>query len=75
MYENIFYFRMYITNMEESDIKERVVRLMFYILLSFIVVRYFLNLNLTDTEYVKIVLATSVCFMFVNTYYPVIVRP
>lgn len=51
----------------------RIVRILIFALLSFVLVRYALGVDLTDTEQIKIVLATSVCFMIVNTYYPVII--
>ncbi len=56
----------------DADIKERVVRLMMFIILSYVIVRYALGLNLSDMDQTKIVLGSSICFMFVNTMYPVI---
>jgi hypothetical protein len=51
----------------------RIVRILIFVLLSFVLVRYALGIDLTDTEQIKIVLATSICFMAVNTFYPVII--
>jgi hypothetical protein len=55
------------------DIKERIVRLLIFIIINYIIVRYALGLNLSDIDQTKIVLGSSVCFMFVNTMYPVVV--
>jgi len=57
----------------DTSIKERIVRLLMFIILSFLVLRYALGLCLTDIDQIKIVIGLSVCFMFVNTFYPVVV--
>ena len=58
---------------EDSDIKEKVVRLLLFIILSYVILRYGLGLNLSDIDQTKIVAGLSVCFMFVNTYYPTVI--
>ena len=58
---------------KDSNIKERIVRMMIFIILSFIMLRYILGLNLSDIDQTKIVLGITVCFMFVNTYYPTVI--
>lgn len=59
------------TDMEiENDITERIVRVLLFMIFSFVLVRYALGLSLSDMDQTKIVLASTVCFMFVNTYYP-----
>ena len=57
----------------ESDIKERIVRMMIFIILSFIMLRYIIDIELNDIDQTKIVLGITICFMFVNTYYPSII--
>lgn len=59
--------------MSRTDIKERFVRVLIFIILSFIIIRCLLGLDLSDFNQIKIVLGMTVCFMFVNTYYPNIV--
>lgn len=56
----------------ESDIKERIVRMMIFVILSFVMLRYVLGLDLSDIDQTKIVLGATICFMFVNTYYPIV---
>lgn len=51
----------------------RLIRLLIFVLIIFVLVRYVLEINLTDIEQIKIVLAAGLCFMFVNTYYPIII--
>jgi hypothetical protein len=58
--------------MYHDDFKERIARVMIFIVLSFIIIRYLLGIELSDIDQTKIVLGLSVVFMFVNTYYPVV---
>lgn len=60
-------------DINQSNIKEKIVRLLLFITLSYVMLRYCLGLNLSDIDQTKIVAATSVCFMFVSTYYPEVV--
>jgi hypothetical protein len=55
------------------DIKERIIRILIFIILSFIMLRYLIGVDLNDIDQVKIVIGVSICFMFVNTYYPTII--
>jgi hypothetical protein len=59
--------------MNNNDIKERIIRILIFIIGSFIILRYLLGLTLSDIDQIKIVFGISVCFMFVNTYYPVVI--
>jgi hypothetical protein len=62
-------------NIITNDVySNRLARLLIFMLLNFVLVRYALAVNLTDIEQIKIVLASSICFMFVTTYYPVLGR-
>ena len=58
---------------QSNIIIDRIVRLLIFIILNFIIIRYLLALNLSDTDQIKIVLASTVCFMFVTMYYPLVV--
>jgi hypothetical protein len=58
---------------KNQDIKERIVRVLIFVILSFIMLRYLLGLELSDIDQTQIVLGLTVCFMFVNTYYPVVI--
>lgn len=64
--------------MATNQLQERIVRVLIFILLGFIMVRYCLRKSgdssgLSDLDQIKIVLGMTVVFMFVNTYYPVVV--
>lgn len=63
--------------MLKQNINEKILRLLIFIILNFIIIKYIINPNLTndltDTEQVLITLSSTLCFMFVNTYYPSIV--
>jgi hypothetical protein len=67
--------------MATNQLQERIVRVLIFILLGFIVVRYCLRTSgsdqrigsASDLDQIKIVLGMTVVFMFVNTYYPVVV--
>jgi hypothetical protein len=59
----------------QNNSVDKCIRLLIFVLFSFVFVRYALGLELTDWEQTKIVLAVSASFMFVNTYYPVIMTP
>lgn len=53
--------------------KSRITRIIIFMLLGFIIVRYLTGIELSDIDQVKIVLGSTICFMFVNTYYPTVV--
>lgn len=55
---------------EYSVIQERVLRLLIFILLNFILVRYVLDITMDDYSQIKIVAVSTLCFMIVDTYYP-----
>lgn len=59
--------------MYQSDISERIMRILIFMLLSFIILRFLIATTLSDIEQIKITAAVTVCFMFVNTYYPVVI--
>jgi hypothetical protein len=58
---------------KDSNIKERIARIMIFIILSFMMLRYATGVELADIDQTKIVLGMSVCFMIVNTYYPTVI--
>ena len=55
---------------KQTNIKERIVRILLFIILSFIMIRYILHIELNDIDQTKIVLGIAICFMIINTYYP-----
>lgn len=57
----------------DNDIKERIVKMMIFIILCFIMLRYSVGVELNDIDQIKIVIGISICFMFVNTYYPTVI--
>ncbi|VBB18112.1 hypothetical protein YASMINEVIRUS_575 [Yasminevirus sp. GU-2018] len=57
----------------QDNIQERVVRILIFVLMNFIILRYLAGLELGDGDQLKIVAVTTLCFMFVNTYYPYVV--
>jgi Flp pilus assembly protein protease CpaA len=57
----------------QMDLKDRLIRLIIFIILSFIIVKCFTGVNLTNGEQINIVMGVAICFMFVNTYYPQVV--
>ena len=59
-------------NFMSSDIKERILKILIFIIISFIMLRYILDVPLSDIDQTKIVLGITICFMFVNTYYPTV---
>jgi len=71
--------------MATNQLQERIIRVLIFILLGFIVVRYCFRTSgsdqlissdlriSSDLDQIKIVLGMTVVFMFVNTYYPVVV--
>lgn len=59
--------------MHQSDIQSRIIRVLIFILLGFVVIRYLSGVSLSDIDQIKIVLGFTICFMFVNTYYPTVV--
>lgn len=58
---------------KDSNIKERVVRMLIFVILSFVMLRYVLGIELSDIDQTKIVLGVTICFMLVNTYYPTVI--
>jgi hypothetical protein len=50
--------------------RERIIRILLFIIFGFVILRYILDINLTDVEQIKIILSMTLCLMFVNTYYP-----
>lgn len=53
-----------------SILQERLVRLLLFVLLNFLLIRYVLDVELDDSAQIKIVLIATLCFMFIDTYYP-----
>ena len=64
-----------ITNMFDIDnsLQDRIIRLLIFALINFIILRYLSEINLTNYEQIKIVLISVLCFMIVNTFYPYVV--
>lgn len=64
--------------MLKQNINEKILRLLIFVILSFVIIKYIINPNLTnsltETEQVLITLSSTLCFMFINTYYPSIVN-
>lgn len=56
-----------------NNTQERVVRMLIFILMNLIILRYLSGLELGENDQIKIVMVTTLCFMFVNTYYPHVV--
>lgn len=59
------------------DIKDRLLRLLIFIITCFLIIRFIIvpsaYTDITDIDQAKIITAATICFMFVNTYYPVVV--
>jgi len=55
-----------------DDLQDRIIRLFIFILMNIIILRYFSGINLTDYEQIEIVAISTICLMFINTYYPYI---
>lgn len=55
------------------NITERLIRVFIFIIFNFIIIKYILDIKLSDNNLVMIILTSLFCFMFVNTYYPVII--
>lgn len=55
---------------EYSTIQERLLRLLIFILLNFVLIRYVLDVTLDDYSQIKIVAISTLCFMIIDTYYP-----
>ena len=56
-----------------QNIQSRITRLLVFILLGFIVVRYLTGIPLSDLDQTKIVFGMAFLFMFLNTYYPSVI--
>ena len=56
-----------------DDLQDRLVRLLIFVLMFFIILRYLSGINISDFEQIEIVVISAICLMFVNTYYPYIV--
>ncbi|AYV77436.1 MAG: hypothetical protein Dasosvirus2_32 [Dasosvirus sp.] len=60
------------SNAPEPDIKERIVRVLIFMIFVFLLIKYIVGVpSLTDQ--INIVLVSTVSLMFVNTFYPVVV--
>lgn len=59
---------------ESINVKERIVKILMFIILCFLIIRYCLFIELTDIDQLKILMGVSVCFMFVDTQYPHVVK-
>lgn len=57
----------------ENLIQDRIIRLLIFILINFIALRYLSEVNLTDYDQAKIVAISTICFMFISTYYPYVI--
>lgn len=55
---------------EYSIVQERLLRLLIFILLNLVLIRYILDVVLDDYSQIKIVAISTLCFMIVDTYYP-----
>jgi len=49
---------------------DRFTRLMVFIILVTLLNRYCLGIELSDGDQIKLILASGICFMVVDTYYP-----
>jgi hypothetical protein len=56
-----------------NDNSEKLLRLLIFIITSYVLIRYVSGININDCEQTKIVLITSAVFMFVSSYYPNVV--
>jgi hypothetical protein len=53
-----------------DNLQDRIIRLFIFIITNFIILRYLSGIDLTDYEQIKIVIISTICLMFINTYYP-----
>jgi hypothetical protein len=53
-----------------TDIKYRFMRLLIFVIFTLLFLKYLSGLNLNDFACIEITIATSICFMFVDTFYP-----
>ncbi len=58
---------------QSNIIIDRLVRILIFVVLNFIIIRFLLGLNLSNIDQIKIVLASTLCFMFVLMYYPIVI--
>lgn len=52
---------------------DKIMRIVLFMLISFVLIRYCLNIQLDDYEQIKIIMATAIAFIFVNLYYPSVI--
>ncbi len=53
-----------------TDIKYRLLRMLIFAIFTLLFLRYVSGLNLDDNASLQITLATTIWFMFVDTFYP-----
>ena len=53
-----------------NDISEKLIRLLIFVVASYIMLRYASGVEINEYDQTKIVLIVSAVFMFVSSYYP-----
>ena len=56
-----------------QEIKDKLIRIIIFIVFNLVLLRYISDIQLDDMTQIKIVLISTICYMFVSAYYPVIV--
>ena len=49
---------------------DKIIHIMVFILINFIAIRFCSSIQLTDNQQIVIVGITTLCYMFISTYYP-----
>lgn len=56
--------------MFKIDIIDRFIKLLIFIIINYLVLKFILRETITDYVYLQILIVNSICFMFVYNYYP-----
>lgn len=52
---------------------DKIMRLLWFVIICFVFLRYLLDVQNDEYQQIKIIIAASIAYIFVNMYYPVVV--
>jgi hypothetical protein len=59
-------------NLQQSN-THKLFRLLIFVIIIMIIIRYFLDIDLSDMDQLKIILSVTVVYIGISTFYPYVV--
>ena len=53
-----------------QDITDKLISVLLFIIIGFLIVKYLLKLNISESDQINLIISMTILYMFITTYYP-----